>query len=392
VLLFKVFGGCQLAEIAVMLGFGRQREGSPMSPLHFARAWPVLALAGPALATPTFHVTPAPADGDVGTTHDLAWEAAADAASPTLGVARTEFDLDIGDGTVVDTLNTDDGVEIDVSLNGLGGPATTGTIFYGWWAAGGGPLYGAVSGGALEAFEGGVSHSRIVLDFDVPVVGVGTWVFDDNAETENGTTLTVEEVDGTVSISAVLDSGNGLTHRIEGHVGATSDIGIVRAWVDNHDIGDAILAPSECCLLLDHMQVATATTPSDDDADGVLWGTDQCPDTPLGDAVDATGCSLFRTTIEGPCPGATTVTVTGMTPGGQAAIFSGDALGSTDVWAGPCVGTSLGIDSANWVMMVADADGDGAYSFSPIVGGGVCGLHVQFLDVTTCTTTGVATF
>ena len=63
----------------------------------------------------------------------------------------------------------------------------------------------------------------------------------------------------------MLDSGNGAPHRIEGHLGVTSDIGIVQAWIDNIDLDTN--GQADCCLELDHLKVAEPTAPSDDDGD-----------------------------------------------------------------------------------------------------------------------------
>jgi hypothetical protein len=290
-------------------------------------------------------------------------------------VTIDEFDFDGAPGAVLTEVVTSEGVTASLS----------GWLFYGWWDGGGGPLYGAVSGGGLEGYG-----SQIQVDFDPPVYGVGTWSFDDGWAAENGLSLTVVEVDGTITTAPMLDSGNGYTHRIEGFTGAVSDIGITTAYFDNVDLGGG--PPPTCCLIIDHLQIASAATPSDDDADGVVWGVDLCPDSDPGAVVGPDGCALPELVIGGSCPGLTTIELTGMTPGGQVALFNASALGATPTWAGPCAGTMLDVAATNPPLVIPDSDGDGALSFSPTLSPALCGRYIQAMDVTTCETTGAFSF
>ena len=241
-----------------------------------------------ALAAPTFHVDPNTPSGTVLTNLDQVWHDDVDAGPTSLGLDQTEWDFNWTNGSAVDSVTTNHGVLVDFSLGGLNGFGPAGTIFWGWWWGGGGPIYGVFSGGSLEAIDGNGGHSRLVMDFSEPVYGVGTWIFDDGSQTVNGTTLTVVEIDGTETTSSLLDSGNGAPHRIEGHLGVTSDIGIVQAWIDNIDLDTN--GQADCCLELDHLKVAEPTAPSDDDGDGVFWGTDFCPGSAVGEPVDVNGC------------------------------------------------------------------------------------------------------
>lgn len=328
---------------------------------------------GAASAAPTFSVEANTPSGGVLTELDVPWHGLADGAPGSLGVTRTEFDFNGAAGADVTELLTPDGVTASL----------LGWMFYGWWDGGGGPIYGVVSGGALEAYG-----SQIEITFDTPVYGLGAWSFDDNAEVENGLSLTITEIDGTEHVSPVLDSGNGFTHRIDGYLGVVSDIGITRAVFDNVDLSGA--APPDCCLIIDHLQVATVTTPSDDDGDGVLWGDDQCPDSAPDAVVGPDGCAAGPALdMTGSCPGAMTVELSGLTPGGQVALFSATTLEPTPTWAGPCLGTVLDVEASSPPRVVVDADGDGTITLAPTLGAAACGRYVQAIDVTTCTTTGV---
>ena len=339
---------------------------------HFGLAWvaSIAMMSGVAQAAPSFSVSPATPDGPVASDLDLAWQGLASAAPASLGVTITEFDFDGTPGVDVTELETSDGTMASL----------LGWIFYGWYEGGGGPIYGVVSGGVLEGYG-----SQIQITFDTPVYGLGAWNFDDGMAVENGLSMTVVEADGTMTTAPLLDTGNGLGHRIEGFVGAVSDIGITEVYFDNIDLGGG--GPPECCLILDHLQIASAATPSDDDGDGVVWGVDLCPDSAPGAVVGPDGCDAPELVVGGSCPGVTTIELTGMTPGGQVALFNAGALGATPTWAGPCAGTMLDVAATSPPMVIPDSDGDGAFSFSPFLSPALCGRYIQAMDVTTCTTT-----
>lgn len=93
----------------------------------------------------------------------------------------------------------------------------------------------------------------------------------------------------------------------------------------------------------------------------------------------------------GSCPGVIDLTVAGMTPNGVFGIVSADGTGSVTIPAGqPCAGTVLGLGPVGITQRATlRADATGAAHLSPNVPGVGCGLALQAIDVTTCTTTNV---
>lgn len=103
------------------------------------------------------------------------------------------------------------------------------------------------------------------------------------------------------------------------------------------------------------------------------------------------GLSLGKS---GTCPGAMTFTATGATPSGTVAFVWGTS-GSFVIPGGyPCAGTMLGLTPLlapppGYALDAADGSGTAVFSVNvPPVG---CGLLLQAVDLSTCTTTNVVT-
>ena len=87
--------------------------------------------------------------------------------------------------------------------------------------------------------------------------------------------------------------------------------------------------------------------------------------------------------VGGSCPGAIDVLYAGGTPGGTVAVLTGRGPGADVIPGGPCAGTPTDLAGLSFVTTLR-ADPSGALAVSPVVGGGVCGASVQFLDLETC--------
>ncbi len=92
----------------------------------------------------------------------------------------------------------------------------------------------------------------------------------------------------------------------------------------------------------------------------------------------------------GTCPGTVTFTLSDFTPNGRAQVYAGRSEGSTTLTTGPCAGTVLDLANARRLAN-ATLDGSGAGAVSRSVAAGFCGRPAQALDVTTCTTSNLAT-
>lgn len=211
----------------------------------------VVGAASPALAAPTFFVSPNAYPGS-SSTNDLAWQAAVGSFT------ELDFDLPVPPSSAFSGINTSS-LEIDAMLGGLGGESGNPEYFIGsWGGAANGSVYGTVYNQALLNYDAVRYHSDFVFTFSQPVKGVGAWLYDDAGNTLESMVLKVTEVGGATSTSAMLDSGNGLNHFVEGFLGATSDVGITEARfivvqgsaVGAAPGGDPVQRPFE----LDHFQ------------------------------------------------------------------------------------------------------------------------------------------
>ena len=94
----------------------------------------------------------------------------------------------------------------------------------------------------------------------------------------------------------------------------------------------------------------------------------------------------LEVTVEGTCPGPVSVTVTGLTPGARVAMVSSPEAGVTEVPAGLCAGTVLGLSPDGLVlrMVGTDSDGDGDVVLAPMLPSPSCGLQVQAVELLSC--------
>ena len=204
-----------------------------------------------ALAAPAFYVAPNayPASSS---TNDLAWQAAVGS------FMELDFDLPVPPGSALSGIVTSD-LRIDATLGGLGGESGNPEFFIGSW---GGPtngsVYGTVYNQALLNYDAVNYHSDFVFTFSKPVKGLGAWLYDDGGNTLESMVLKVTEVGGATNYSALLESGNGYAHFVEGFLGATSDMGITEARfivVQGSAVGAALGGdPVQRPFELDHFQ------------------------------------------------------------------------------------------------------------------------------------------
>jgi len=210
---------------------------------HVAVFLLVVGAASSALAAPTFFATANIYPGS-GSTNDLAWQAAVGSFS--------EEDFDSLNPTYPLVLN-DGYVSVEIHLAGQGGWGDPDLFTGGWGGAAAGSVYGTVYDTALlNSDSTNVPRSRIRLDFDQPVTGVGAWIYDDGAGTAESVLLRVGEVGGTFTNSPLLESGNGLAHFVEGFVGVTSDVGITTVFFEVHDT--QTWATAQRFFEIDHLQ------------------------------------------------------------------------------------------------------------------------------------------
>jgi len=76
---------------------------------------------------------------------------------------------------------------------------------------------------------------QVRLDFDVPVEGVGAWMYDDGSGVFNHGRLTVIDTLGQSHTSEILDGNPTGNHGIDGFAGAVSCAGIVAAIFESYD-------------------------------------------------------------------------------------------------------------------------------------------------------------
>lgn len=76
---------------------------------------------------------------------------------------------------------------------------------------------------------------QVRLDFDVPVEGVGAWMYDDGSGVFNHGRLTVIDTLGHLHTSEILDGNPTGNHGIDGFAGAVSCAGIVAAIFESYD-------------------------------------------------------------------------------------------------------------------------------------------------------------
>lgn len=196
----------------------------------------MVAVAVPATAAPVFHNF----SGAVAT-GDNAWQAAATG----LGGALSEQDFEsFTNGQKIGPF-TIGGVTVSISYPASA--STKGEIF----AGGFGSNANMVAGKALlNRDENGAAHASMILSFSIPVVGFGTWVFDNNASSAESFTLTANG-----STSAPIDNPlpSPTAHKVDGFLGVVDAAGISTVTVNKIGSGSF--------FELDHMQIAVANVP-----------------------------------------------------------------------------------------------------------------------------------
>jgi hypothetical protein len=97
-----------------------------------------------------------------------------------------------------------------------------------------------------------------------------------------------------------------------------------------------------------------------------------------------------RLTRTGSCPGSSTFTVNGATPGGTLAIAMSGSLGSFSIpGAYQCAGTVLGLGGIPTLVGTLTANANGVANRSVNLPVAVCGRYLQMVDLASCTTTNV---
>jgi hypothetical protein len=196
-------------------------------------------------AAPSFFVAPN-AYPSYSADHDLAWQSAVG------GFGELDFDS-LPEGSYVESF-FDVYMDVDVFV-GLGGSGTAVEVFHsGWSAPGSGSMYGTVHANALlNRDASGAVAPTIAFTFSRPVTGFGAWLFDNNRASLESMMMTVEEIDGAVSQSPVLESGNPEIHFVEGFLGVTSDVGLTSVAFSLIDGATGKL--SNKFMEIDHVQV-----------------------------------------------------------------------------------------------------------------------------------------
>ena len=90
-----------------------------------------------------------------------------------------------------------------------------------------------------------------------------------------------------------------------------------------------------------------------------------------------------RLDVSGSCPGDVVLDASGLTPGGVAFLVAADELGAAPVPAGPCAGTSMGLDTVAAFKRVT-ADGAGMVRLEPMLSEASCERQAIVLDSSTC--------
>ncbi|MBX3387952.1 MAG: hypothetical protein KF691_00710 [Phycisphaeraceae bacterium] len=122
--------------------------------------------------------------------------------------------------------------KIDISLVGPAGEfrSSTARIFF----SGAFNTPGRVYQGAILPSTSSAS-GQLRLDFEVPVEGIGAWLFDDGSGIRNHARLTVIDTAGNSHTSDILDGNPTGAHGIEGFVGAVACEGIIAAIFESYD-------------------------------------------------------------------------------------------------------------------------------------------------------------
>lgn len=92
------------------------------------------------------------------------------------------------------------------------------------------------------------------------------------------------------------------------------------------------------------------------------------------------------TTISGTCPGPVTLTVSGLTRGAVWALLTSPRVGTTTVPSGTCAGTDVQLANPGLSVMQRVVPPSGTFQISTTLPPSACGLHLQAIDLTTCTT------
>lgn len=94
--------------------------------------------------------------------------------------------------------------------------------------------------------------------------------------------------------------------------------------------------------------------------------------------------------LAGSCPGPMTLSISGGTPSGVAAIIFADATGTDPIPVGGCQGTETGLSNPAPLAPVS-LDGSGNGELTPNVPAGACGKLLQVMDVASCAMSNVVT-
>lgn len=104
--------------------------------------------------------------------------------------------------------------------------------------------------------------------------------------------------------------------------------------------------------------------------------------------VGAPAADFPNVSLTGSCPGAATLSISGVTPSGKVALLRGTAEGASVVPAGSCAGTPLGLADPS-PLRVLTVDGNGELTANPNLPMGACGAYLQILDLTSCVPSAV---
>ncbi|MEA2078478.1 MAG: S8 family serine peptidase [Pseudomonadota bacterium] len=191
-----------------------------------------------------------------------------------------------------------------------------------------------------------------------------------------GTSFAAPHVAGAIAVLKSAFPGKTMAE-IESAIGdGALDLG--ELGPDN-DSGAGLVDVVEAHMLLG------GSTPSDADQDGVPDGSDLCPATPAGEAVDANGCSMSQLDSDGDgvsdaldqCPG---------TPAGTEVDADGCAVGPTDAdqdgvpdGSDLCPATPAGetVDADGCSTSQLDSDGDGVSDSLDLCPGTPAGTEVD---------------
>lgn len=171
---------------------------------------------------------------------------------------------------------------IDLTLVGPGGESRSSTarvFFSGAFSAPGRVNAGALLGSTSTAW------GQFRLDFDVPVEGVGGWLYDDGSGIRNHARLTVIDAAGSSFTSDIVDANNTPAHGIDGFVGAMGCGGIVAAIFESYDSDPLVWTSSH---ELDNVHVGRSVP-------AVLPHTSRpCPGSSLTLTASAAGATTFQ--------------------------------------------------------------------------------------------------